>query len=194
MFVEVLRAKLAGVCDLTDGQAELLRQHYELLVRWNRTVNLTSIRTMEEIVERHFCESIFAALQLPASAISIGDVGSGGGFPGVPIAIMRPMSSVSLIESHQRKAAFLKEAARGLPNVRVIAKRVEDVVERFDWVVSRAVRYADIARELQRLGGNAELLIGEVRPGELPGFDWRDPEKVPWGDHRYLLIGVSRET
>lgn len=190
----MLRAKLAGICNLTDGQAELMRRHYDLLVRWNQTVNLTSIRTIEETIERHYCESVFAALQLPASAITIADVGSGGGFPGVPIAIMRPLSQVALIESHQRKAAFLKEAVRDLANVRVIAKRVEDVQERFDWAVSRAVRYVDIAKDLQRLAGNAELLIGEVRPEELPGFDWVAPIRLPWGDHRYLLIGVSRET
>jgi hypothetical protein len=81
---------------------------------------------------------------------------------------------VVLIESHRRKAAFLKEASRDLANVRVLAKRAEDVAERFDWVVSRAVRYSDIAGALKKLGRNAELLTGELRAADLPGFEWQN--------------------
>ena len=110
---------------------------------------------------------------------------------------MRPEVSVVLIEAHQRKAAFLKEASRNLPNVRVTAKRAEDLAERFDWVVSRAVRYSDIAGALRKLAPNAELLTGGVRPSDLPGYDWKEPIRLPWGDRRHLWIGtacVSRET
>ena len=102
-----------------------------------------------------------------------------------------------LIESHRRKAAFLKEASRDLANVRVVGERAEDVVERFDWVVSRAVRYSDIAGALKKLGRNAELLTGEVQATDLGGFEWREPIRLPWGERRYLWIGsndVSRET
>jgi 16S rRNA G527 N7-methylase RsmG len=94
-----------------------------------------------------------------------------------------------LIESHQRKAAFLKEATRELANVRVLAKRAEEVGEHFDWVVSRAVLYAEIAQTLKNLGRNAELLTGEVRAADLIGFDWQAPIRLPWGDRRYLWIG-----
>jgi len=197
MFAELLRAKLAGICDLSDSRIERLRSHYELLTRWNRVLNLTSVRAMEESVERHYCESVFAACHLPAGPASIADVGSGAGFPGIPIAIVRPDCSVVLIESHQRKAAFLKEASRDLANVRVVARRAEDVAERFGWVVSRAVRYSDIAASLKRLGQNAELLTGEVLAEQMGGFEWQNPIRLPWGDRRYLWIGrnrVSRET
>lgn len=197
MFAELLRSKLAGICDLPEPQIERLKLHYELLTRWNRVLNLTSVRTMEESVERHYCESVFAACHLPAGPASAADVGSGAGFPGIPIAIVRPDWSVVLIESHQRKAAFLKEASRDLANVRVVARRAEDVAERFGWVVSRAVRYSDIAASLKKLGQNAELLTGEVRAEEMGGFEWQNPIRLPWGDRRYLWIGrnsVSRET
>ena len=189
MFAELLRSKLAGICELPDPQIERLKLHYDLLTRWNRVLSLTSVWTLEEAVERHYCESVFAALHLPEGPVSVADVGSGAGFPGVPIAIMRPECAIVLIESHQRKAAFLKEATRDLPNVRILAKRAEDVPERFDWVVSRAVRYSDIA--LKKLGRNAELLTGEVRTEDLSGFEWQEPLRLPWGDRRYLWIGTN---
>ncbi|MGA2592315.1 MAG: 16S rRNA (guanine(527)-N(7))-methyltransferase RsmG [Bryobacteraceae bacterium] len=191
MFAELLRAKLSGICELSAEQIGQLGQHYELLTRWNKVLNLTSVRSMEEAVERHYCESVFAACHLPEVA-SVADIGSGAGFPGIPIAIVRPQCSVALIESHQRKAVFLREAARDLGNVRVIAKRAEEVTERFDWVVSRAVKYSDIGGVLKELGRNAELLTGEVRRSDLPGFEWQEPIPLPWGERRYLWIGHAR--
>jgi 16S rRNA (guanine527-N7)-methyltransferase len=195
VFEELLRAKLAGICDLSDEQLAVLRGHYELLVRWNKMLNLTAIRTLEEVVERHYCESLFLAKHLPASTASVVDVGSGAGFPGIPIAIVRPDCRVALIEAHQRKAVFLREASRALPSVRVIAKRVDQVREQFGCVVMRAVKFSDVAGELKNLGKAAEILTGEVRPGEMLGFEWQPPIRLPWGESRYLWIGhVSRET
>jgi 16S rRNA (guanine527-N7)-methyltransferase len=194
VFADLLRSKLASLRNLSNEQAEQMRRHYDLLVRWNKVLNLTAIRTPEEAVERHYCESIFAADHLPEGQLSIADLGSGAGFPGIPIAIIRPEFAVALIESHQRKAAFLREAARDLANVRIIAARAEEVSERFDWVVSRAVKYSDIVEDLKRLGKSAELLTGDVHMADLPGFDWQAPVRLPWGEHRLLWIGVSRET
>ncbi|MGD0359495.1 MAG: 16S rRNA (guanine(527)-N(7))-methyltransferase RsmG [Bryobacteraceae bacterium] len=191
MFAELLRAKLAGTCQPSEAQIERLLAHYELLVRWNQVLNLTSVRSIEDAVERHYCESVFAACHLPAEPVLIADIGSGAGFPGIPIAIMRPLCSMVLIESHQRKAAFLKEAARSIANVRVAAKRAADVRESFDWVVSRAVRYSEIAADLKRLGRNAELLTGEVGISDLAGFRWREPVRLPWGERRYLRLGTN---
>jgi 16S rRNA (guanine527-N7)-methyltransferase len=189
MFAELLRSRLAGICELSEVQVARLKLHYELLTRWNKVLSLTSVRTLEQAVERHYCESVFAACHLPEGPASIADVGSGAGFPGIPIAIVRPDCSVVLIESHRRKAAFLKEASRDLANVRVVGERAEDVVERFDWVVSRAVRYSDIAGALKKLGRNAELLTGEVQATDLGGFEWREPIRLPWGERRHLWIG-----
>jgi len=189
VFAELLRSRLASVRKLSDEQIEQLRRHYELLVRWNRVLNLTSIRTLEEMVERHYCESVFAAKYLPEGPLSVADVGSGAGFPGIPIAIMRPDCSVTLIESHQRKAVFLREATRDLANVRVVGKRAEDVPGRFDWAVSRAVKYSDVKEDLRRLGESVEILTGEVDASDLPGLEWQAPVRVPWGEHRLLWLG-----
>ena len=86
------------------------------------------------------------------------DIGTGAGFPGIPIAVVRPECAVTLIESHQRKAVFLREATRDLLNVRVLAMRAEDVKEKFDWIVSRAVSPADVLK--LDLAPNIALLTG----------------------------------
>ncbi len=195
MFAELLRSKLGGVCELTAAQIERLHQHYELLAKWNQVLNLTAVRNMEEAVERHYCESVFLACHLPDVPITVADLGSGAGFPGIPVAVVRPWASVALIESHQRKAVFLREASRDLSNVRVIARRAESVGESFDWVVSRAVKYGDIAGTLKSLGQRAEILTGEeARAGELSGFAWQEPIRLPWGNRRFLWIGTRCST
>jgi 16S rRNA (guanine527-N7)-methyltransferase len=189
VFVELLRAKLSGVCEVSADQAAVFDRHYELLERWNRVLNLTSVRTRDEAVERHYCEGVFLACHLPVGDWSVADVGSGAGFPGIPVAVMRPDCAVTLIESHQRKAVFLREATRELGNVRVIARRAEDVRERFDWVVMRAVRYGDVAGTLKDLAERVEILSGEVSASEMAGFEWQAPVRLPWGEQRYLWIG-----
>ncbi len=174
---------------LTPEQEAALEAHLELLMRWNRSLNLTAIRSREEAIERHYCESLFLGARLPAGALRIADVGSGAGFPGFPVAVLRPECSVTLIESHQRKAVFLREASRKVPNVRVLAKRAEDVGETFDWVISRAVSYADLASVLKKLAPNADLLSGAERPPESLGFVWDAPVALPWGSQRFLWTG-----
>jgi 16S rRNA (guanine527-N7)-methyltransferase len=188
-FPELLRQKLAGLVELTPGHVQALQNHYELLLRWNRVLNLTSIDSLEEAVERHYCESVFLTIHLPAEPLRIADIGSGGGFPGIPVAVLRPDCRVSLIESHQRKAVFLREATRGMPNVEVLAKRVEDIVERFDWAVSRAVSYKDLARGLKSIAPAVDLLTG----GEVPPVEWCftwNSVRLPWGENRFLRSGV----
>ena len=189
MFADLLRQRLAGIVELSPGQVEALEAHYRLLLRWNRTLNLTSIRKIEEAVERHYCESLFLGTHLPQDLLRIADIGSGAGFPGFPIAVLRPDCSVTLIESHQRKAVFLREASRSLPNVRVLAKRAEDVNEQFDWAISRAVSYEDLASFLKNLAPNADLLTGGEEPPGGIGFVWQPPIPMPWGAQRFLRIG-----
>jgi 16S rRNA (guanine527-N7)-methyltransferase len=192
MFADLLRQRLAGVVELTPGQVEALETHYQLLLRWNRTLNLTSIKGMEQAVERHYCESLFLGAHLPQGHLRIADIGSGAGFPGFPVAVFRPDCSVSLIESHQRKAVFLREASRTLPNVRVLAKRAEDVNEQFDWAISRAVRYEDLALFLKNLGPYVDLLTGGEAPPDGIGFVWQAPIRMPWGGQRLLRTGHQK--
>ncbi len=189
MFPELLVEKLRGILTVSSEQAAVLEAHFFLLSRWNQSLNLTRIEGIEEAVERHYCESAFLASRLPQGALAIADVGSGGGFPGFPVAVLRPDCAVTLIESHQRKAVFLKEAARDLSNVRVLSKRAEEVSDRFDHVISRAVSYGDLMKPLKRLAGTADLLTGAEEPPEKLAFKWADPIPVPWGKNRYLRVG-----
>jgi 16S rRNA (guanine527-N7)-methyltransferase len=189
MFADVLRQRLAGVVELSPGQVEALGAHYQLLLRWNRTLNLTSIKRMEEAVERHYCESLFLGTHLPQGPLRIADIGSGAGFPGFPVAVLRPDCSVTLIESHQRKAVFLRETCRKLPNVRVLARRAEDVDEQFDWAISRAVSYEDLGSFLKKLAASVDLLTGGEAPPEGIGFVWQPAVRVPWGEQRLLRTG-----
>ena len=85
----------------------------ELLLRWNARTNLTAIRDPVMIVQRHFAESLFAALHLPTVGTML-DLGSGAGFPGLPIQLLRPELEITLAESQGKKASFLREAIRGL--------------------------------------------------------------------------------
>ena len=174
---------------LSAEQVAALEAHLDLLMRWNKTLNLTAIRTREEAIARHYCESLFLGTRLPPGTLRIADVGSGAGFPGFPVAILRPECSVTLIESHQRKAVFLREASRRLPNVRVLAKRAEDVAETFDWVISRAVSYEDLAPFLKKMAPYADLLSGVEAPPKSLGFVWDVPLVLPWGQQRYLWTG-----
>jgi 16S rRNA (guanine527-N7)-methyltransferase len=198
-FEALLCSNLRAVCQPSPAQLELLLSHYRLLTRWNQVLNLSSIRTLEAAVVRHYCESLFLAANLPAAAHSVVDVGSGGGFPGIPIAVLRPSCEVVLIESHQRKAVFLKEATRGYANVRVVSKRAEQVQEHFEWLVSRAVAWEQLMVLTPGLASNLALLVGDQDASNIlkkQGMSWDAVVALPWGQHRSLVIGhcVSRGT
>jgi 16S rRNA (guanine527-N7)-methyltransferase len=188
VFPELLRERLSGIVELSPEQVSVLERHYELLVRWNQTLNLTTITDVTAVVERHYCESLFLGSLLPAGSWNVADVGSGPGFPGFPIGVLRPDCTVTLIDSHQRKAVFLKEACRGIKNLRVLGRRAEDVQEEFDWVLSRAVSYKDLTKSLRRLGRCAGLLTGSEAPPNEMGFEWREAVPLAWGDQRFARI------
>ena len=120
-----------------------LSTYLDLLLKWNARTNLTAIRDPEEIVRRHFGESLFAAQHLDPTATTLLDFGSGAGFPGLPIALLHPEIRVTLAESQNKKATFLREAVRtlNLPNVEVWAARVETLpsARQFQTVTLRAV-------------------------------------------------------
>ena len=193
MFPELLRQKLAGILELSSEQIRVLQAHYELLLRWNRVLNLTTIDSLGEAIERHYCESLFLAAHLAPGPQQIADVGSGAGFPGIPVAVYRPDCAVALIESHKRKAVFLREATRNLPNVRVLTKRGEEIEERFDCVISRAVSYEVLGSILKKLAKTADILTGAEAPPLEWCFTWNSIP-LPQGQHRYLRVGVSRGT
>lgn len=111
------------------------------LKKWNRAYNLTSIDNEKEIVIKHFIDSLFYLYFIPEKPLKIADIGSGAGFPGVPIALVRPYLKITLIEPSWKKSAFLKNIKRKLQleNVEIIQAKVEDVREKFDIVISRAL-------------------------------------------------------
>jgi 16S rRNA G527 N7-methylase RsmG len=171
VFRDLLLERVSAFCQLTSDQVDQLEQHYELMLRWNKTINLTRIEDEQEVVDRHYGESLFLGSNLPAGPLRVADLGSGAGFPGIPIAIFRPEYTVTLIESHQRKAVFLKEASREMANVRVLSKRAEDLADSFDWVVSRAVNWHtmygvgfQLAPAVALLGSTSPSLEAQVVP------------------------------
>lgn len=199
VFGNLLRSNLQGICELSAEQVHSLYGHYQILSRWNQVLNLSSVRDLETAVVRHYCESVFLAVNMPKVALSIADLGSGGGFPGIPLAAMRPDCDVTLIEAHQRKAAFLKEATRAYKNVKVIAKRSEQAEGPFDWLVSRAVAWEGVLKSVPKLAHNVSLLTSlQDAEGILAvrEFLWDPPLPLPWGPNHILLRGtvVSRGT
>ena len=135
---------------------------------------------------------MFLGLHLPSGPLQVVDIGSGPGFPGFPVAVLRPDCTVTLVESHQRKAVFLREASRKVPNIRVVAKRAEEVSGPFDVAISRAVSYQDLDAVLRALASRAMLLTGEEVPPDALGFVWEAPIPLPWGERRFLRIACTR--
>jgi 16S rRNA (guanine527-N7)-methyltransferase len=192
--------------------------YIDILLRWNARINLTAIRDPEEIVTRHFGESLFAAYHLfpgvyPLTSVTpvvkgsdratgrLADLGSGAGFPGLPIKLWAPDITLTLIESNRKKAIFLREVVRSLTltDVNVQNARAEDVTQTFDVVTLRAVeRFADIlpiaVRLLAPAARLALLIAGPQVPTAisiLPQLSWQVAIPVPQSQSRVLLIGTS---
>jgi 16S rRNA (guanine527-N7)-methyltransferase len=221
-------------------------------MRWNARINLTAIRDPEDIVTRHFGESLFAASRLfpalpfvptvstvvkasdsigdigqghkrtdrkraseatgatgdnlPSTAdpIALADLGSGAGFPGIPIKLWAPQVSLTLIESNHKKAAFLREVSRALTltNVNIQNARAENLnPNSFDVVTLRAVERFEsilpIAAALVAPRGRLALLIGASQQDQarasLAHFSWSKAVPVPGSRARILLIGHRDE-
>ncbi len=178
--------------------------YIDLLLKWNARINLTSIREPSEIVQRHFGESLFAAKhlleqKLPQTAI---DLGSGAGFPGVPFALLAPAVQVTLIESQQKKATFLKELIHtvGLKNAKVFSDRAETYPGTADLIMLRAVeRFEQALRMAIRLtneGGRVALMIGSGQVESArklgPEVVWDSPVEIPCSLSRELLVGIKQ--
>jgi 16S rRNA (guanine527-N7)-methyltransferase len=198
--------------------------YIDLLLRWNARINLTAIRDPEQIVTRHFGESLFAARYLfprdaqkvaassaqaeeardqpPATNHRLADLGSGAGFPGLPIKLWVPDVAITLIESNQKKTAFLREVTRALrlSDINIAAARAQSLpAAAFDVVTLRAVERFEatlpIAAYLLAPGGRLALLIGSAQldraRSSLPELAWRDPEPIPLSSSRILVTASS---
>ena len=163
---------------LPEVQLRQISTYIDLLIRWNARINLTAIRDPEEIVTRHFGESLFLASHLfpepGAAGVRVLDIGSGAGFPGLPLKIWAPAISLTLVEANHKKAAFLREVIRALTltDVNVSTARAETLpAVQADVVTLRAVeRFETIlptAANLVAPTGRIALLIGSAQLSQL---------------------------
>ena len=252
---------------LSLNQLQDISTYIDILQRWNSRINLTAIRTEEEIVTRHFGESLFAARHLFPTRAHVGtaapfptrveadafvrpaeqswaegiregghqesddreghdfsradsksilegalapevdgrrpptvaDVGSGAGFPGIPLKLWSPQIHLTLIESNHKKATFLREIARALTltDINIQTARAETLTGKFDVVTLRAVERFEailpVAASLVAPGGRLALLIGSAQQAQaeaaLPKLEWHKPAPVPGSTSRILLVG-----
>jgi 16S rRNA (guanine527-N7)-methyltransferase len=217
--IAALLSPFLGGVSLSDSQLAQLASYLDLLLRWNARINLTAVRDPEQIVTRHFGESLFAARHLyPSCSLETGDwslldIGSGPGFPGLPIKIWAPALSTTLLESNQRKATFLREVVRALEltGVQVVSDRAENfaaqianyklpitnsvtitlrAVERFHQILLTAV---ELLQQFPTASRRLALLIGasQVEPARALALTWADPVPIPASSQRVLLVGNS---
>lgn len=188
---------------LDEPRLRLTSTYIDLLLKWNARINLTAVRSPEEIIGRHFGESFFAARMLLSQhpARRVIDLGSGAGFPGIPLAMLAPEAKVTLIEAQGKKATFLREVifTLDLKNAEVYANRGEGYPGQAELVTMRAVeRFASallVTTNLAEGNGRIALMIGSSQAGEAErvakDVQWHTPIPVPGGHSRVLLVGTK---
>jgi 16S rRNA (guanine527-N7)-methyltransferase len=203
-----LLAPFAGGGTLPTSLLEALQSYLDLLLRWNARVNLTAVRDPETIVTRHFGESLFAAQVLlcdggePATTSTLADVGSGPGFPGIPMKLFAPAIKLTLIESRNKKAVFLREVMRnlGIEGANVFAGRAEQWARTADLVTLRAVeqfeRALPVAAKLVAEEGRLGLLVGGRQVATAKdvlgsNWKWEQPVGIP-GSQARVVIAARR--
>jgi 16S rRNA (guanine527-N7)-methyltransferase len=210
---------------LSPAQLRDISTYIDILLHWNARINLTAIRDPEDIVTRHFGESLFAARHLfpggraalegrvtgqeevralAPEALTVADVGSGAGFPGLPLKLWSPHIALTLIESNQKKATFLREVTRALTltDVNIQNTRAESLTSTFDLVTLRAVEHFEsilpTAVALVAPAGRLALLISTAQQAQarstLPHLIWSNPSPVPHSRSRILLVATSPAT
>jgi 16S rRNA (guanine527-N7)-methyltransferase len=200
---------------LSDAQLGQLSTYLDLLFTANQRMNLTRISDRASAEVQHIGDALTVLPWLPKQPHRLADVGSGGGVPGIPLAICRPDSTVVLIESTRKKAVFLREtaAAIGLTNLTVLDQRVEDVGqsparETFDAAVVRAVATMDWLAEwclpLLKVGGKMLAMKGQKIAEELPAAAMAirrlggcpaviRPVELPGSEHRVIVEIVKHQ-
>lgn len=180
------------------AQAKLLA-YRDLLLKWNRTYNLTALRDPEQAISHHLLDSL--AILPWVQAGSLLDVGSGGGLPGIPLAIARPDLRVTMVDAVQKKATFLQQAAieLELPNVRAVHARVEALPGQYGQITSRAfsdlAEFTRLTRHLLAPGGRWLAMKGVQPQDEIAALpkdieiEAVEPLSVPGLDaERHLII------
>ena len=164
---------------LTAAQLDLLARYEQELIEWNARFNLTAIRSLQEIRTKHFLDSLTCLLVLRVMPPErLVDIGTGAGFPGIPLKVIYPKLQLTLVESVGKKAEFCRHVVRtlGLSGVEVVQERAEVLGqspahrEKYDWAVARAVAILPVLAEfllpLVRVGGGMLAMKGESGPAE----------------------------
>jgi 16S rRNA (guanine(527)-N(7))-methyltransferase RsmG len=199
-FSRALRESVAGlgIEPLTDSQLQQMRLHYELLAKWNSRVNLTRIVVPREAARLHYAESIYGYSLLRGTA-SVLDVGSGAGFPAVPLAIMNGGLRVTALESNQKKSVFLKEVKQqlALSNLRIEIARIEDLEwSGFPALASRALdraqeMYAGLVRKLNPgqvlMLFCSDSMMEALSSGLPPGIE-TESHRIPHSQSRLITL------
>ncbi len=188
---------------LTVHFCDQIRAYIALLLRWNQKISLTTVTHPLQMLRFHFGESLFAIEQVAIRHGRLADVGSGAGFPAIPIRMALEGLHVMLIESNRKKCTFLSEAIRelGLTDVDVHAGRMEDMKgqqSELDYVTARAVAIDDAvlrwASRILKPKGTVALWLGQDDSEQVSlsaTFAWRHPIKIPYSERRVLLVGAS---
>lgn len=177
-----------------------MRKYIELLDRWNRRISLTTIASPEEIVRRHFGESLFALRLQELSNGLLADVGSGAGFPALVLKLASPGLTIRLYEANKRKCAFLHEVVReiALEHVEVAARHTSegDAVPFADYATARAVGdHEQLLRWAKRSlvpKGTLILWLGRedaTKLSKVARWTWREAVPIPESKSRVVLIG-----
>jgi len=178
---------------LDEEQIDRMSEHYRLLREWGSRMNLTGLKDLESILRRHFLEPLFAAGMMKGEGTLI-DIGSGNGFPGVPLAVLHPGTRLVLIEASEKKSAFLWMILRGLglKAAQVVTRRVcrrADLSEFLParWVTFRAIKIRDCIGApgpnlLEPDGG----LIGFVAEKDSADLREHPPDGLAWKETRPL--------
>lgn len=183
--------------------ASRIRTYISLLLKWNERISLTTVTSPDEILRFHFGESLFVRSILPVEKSRLADVGSGAGFPGIPLAMATPNITIYLIESNIKKFAFLSEVIRELQLTNVIASRTrmdkfQSLQKPLDFVTARALgQFDDLLAwsraQLLKSQGLLVLWLGESDVAALSlekGWDWRPAVPIPGTQRRWILSGA----
>jgi 16S rRNA (guanine527-N7)-methyltransferase len=199
--LQITRAlSVFGISPSSD-QIAMVREYVLLLLKWNQSISLTTIADPDEIVGRHFGESMFASRLMPVESCRLADVGTGPGFPGLPLKILSPKMELVLIESNKKKYAFLSEVVRslGLKGVEVLPERFEQIrpeTLKVNLISARALgEFKQLLRwsaQALPLGGHVMLWLGAddaTRVATNPAWIWEPATRIPDSQRRFILIG-----
>lgn len=178
-IAELIRAAAALGLALSETAITRFQVYIDTLLLWRSRLSLTAAATPDEIVRAHIVDSLMLCRYIHPG-MRVADLGSGAGFPGIPLAIVCDRARVSLVESRRKKASFLREVVRaaGLANVEVIEERAERLAdhgaEPWDVVVSRAVwalpYFLDLSEHLVARGGLVIAMKGPKDTAEAPSY------------------------